>query len=120
MTTVLVVDDIEEVGLLISRLLTLEGYTVLLAHQSEDARRLLAEHPDPIHLLITDVLMPGQHGPALAAAALSLRPQIRVLYISAYDRGLLQERVNLDAEVPFLLKPFTPEELLNKVRDVMG
>lgn len=120
MTTVLVVDDIEEVGRLVSRILTQEGYRVLVTQDTEEARRLCAEHPEPIDLLIADVLMPGHSGPALADYARSRRPRIRVCFISAYDRGLLLDRVSLDENLPFLLKPFTAEELLQKVREVLA
>jgi two-component system, cell cycle sensor histidine kinase and response regulator CckA len=119
-STVLVVDDVPEIRSLLSTALTGEGYSVLVACDAMQARDICAQYPDPIHLLVTDVLMPGMNGPALAAYAQSIRPQIRVLYISAYDQGLLMDRLNLDQGTPFLMKPFSPDELLRKIRDVLA
>lgn len=118
-STALVVDDVPEIRSLLSEVLTSAGYSVLVACDAVQARDICTQHPGPIHLLVTDVLMPGMNGPALAAHALSVRPQIRVLYISAYDQGLLMDRLNLDEGIPFLLKPFSADELLRKVRDVL-
>lgn len=119
-STVLVVDDVPDIRSLLSTVLTRAGYSVLVASDAMQARDICTQVSDPIHLLITDVLMPGLNGPALAAHAVAVRPQIRVLYISAYDQGLLMDRLNLDEGTPFLLKPFSPDELLSKVRDVLG
>ncbi|MBM4134882.1 MAG: response regulator [Nitrospira sp.] len=119
-STVLIVDDVPDIRSLLSTVLTREGYSVLVASDGMQARDICAQFSDPIHLLITDVLMPGLNGPALAAQAVAVRPQIRVLYISAYDQGLLMDRLNLDEGTPFLLKPFSPDELLRKVREVLG
>lgn len=118
--TVLIVDDVADVGALVAKMLAPEGYSVIVTQDAEEAREICTKHSGPLDLLITDVLMPRVNGPALAEHARSVHPRIRVLFVSAYDRGLLMDRMNLGSEAPFLLKPFSPEELLQKVREVMG
>jgi two-component system cell cycle sensor histidine kinase/response regulator CckA len=118
--TVLIVDDVADVGALVSKMLVPQGFSVIVSQDAEEARDICSRHPAPLDLLITDVLMPRVNGPALAEHARSVHPDIRVLYVSAYDRGLLMDRMNLGSDVPFLLKPFSPEELLQKVREVMS
>ncbi|HSE03370.1 MAG TPA: response regulator, partial [Methylomirabilota bacterium] len=85
--TVLVVEDEEEVRALARDVLEMNGYTVLEALDAADAGRLAETHPGPIHLLITDVVMPGVSGPELARRLRAHRPDLRVLCMSGYPES---------------------------------
>lgn len=117
---VLVVDDESVISRFIATILTCHGYRVLQAHNVIHALQFCNHHSEPIHLLLTDVLMPGMNGRELAALALAVRPQMRVLYISGYEEGLLMQGLGLGEEIAFLQKPFSAGALLQKVRDVLG
>ena len=99
--------------------LTRYGYRVLEAANGEEALRLTAEHAEPIHLLLTDVVMPGMSGPELAVRFQSLRPEAQVLYASGYtDEAIVHHGVREDS-VPFLQKPFEPDDLVRRVRALL-
>ena len=116
---VLLVEDEEGVRRLIARGLEQHGYQVLAAADGAAALRLEAAHPAPIHLLITDVLMPGMTGRELADAVKARRPAIKVLFISGYtDDEVLRHGVVIGTDA-FFHKPFTPLGLLTKVREVL-
>ena len=116
--TVLVVEDEEEVRALTRDVLEMHGYTVLEALDPEDALRLGASHPGPIHLLITDVVMPRVSGPELARRLRTDRPTLRVLCMSGYpesaDRPAAEAAWN-----GWLQKPFDPAGLIAKVRECL-
>ncbi|MEO8587551.1 MAG: response regulator, partial [Acidobacteriota bacterium] len=95
------------------------GYTVLLAEGPADAERIAGSHAGPIHLLLTDVVMPGVRGPELAERLLRQRPDLLVLYMSGYTDDAIAHHGLLEAGVEFLQKPFTPLGLTNKVREVL-
>lgn len=114
--TILVVDDEPAIQEFIAAVLGRQGYRVLKARHADHALELCKEHPDPIHLLLTDVVMPQMNGRELATHALAIRPQMRVLYISGNEAGILHE----DDKVALLEKPFSPGALLEKVRDTLG
>lgn len=118
--TILVVDDEPAIQHLVAAILTGQGFKVLKARHAVHALELCKQHPEPIHLLLTDVLMPQMNGRELASHALALRPQMRVLYISGYEAGILMKGFDLEGEVAFLQKPFSPGALLQKVRDMLG
>jgi len=120
METVLVVEDAEDVRRLVSRTLRDGGYTVLEAANGEEALRSCQRYEEPIHLLVTDVVMPGgMSGRQVAETLIALRPAMKCLYISGYtDDAIVQHQVpNLEME--FLEKPFTPSTLLRKARRVL-
>lgn len=117
--TVLVVEDMAGLRHLATRILASAGYTVLSAANGEEALRLLERDAPPIHLLLTDVVMPGMSGRALAERFLALRPAARVLYMSGYTDVVVVRHGVLDAGMPFLAKPFTAMELTRKVRQVL-
>jgi CheY-like chemotaxis protein len=117
--TVLLVEDEVGVRKLFQEILRRHGYTVLEARDSQDAVMIGAEHPGPIHLLLTDVVMPQMSGGELAKRIRGMRPALRVLYVSGYadDASLRREAPDLGGA--FLQKPFTPEVLLRTLRDVL-
>ena len=92
MRTILVVDDDPWVRILARDMLADEGYRVLEASDGQDAIRVAAQHPGPIHLLLTDVVMPGLNGCELASGLTALLPGIKVMFMSAYDRDFLVAR----------------------------
>jgi len=118
MRTILVVDDDQWVRMLARDVLAAEGYRVLEASDGQDAIRVAAEHPGPIHLLLSDVMMPGMNGCELATGLTALLPGLRVLFMSAYDRDFLVAR-GLNPIGPVITKPFTTEYLSRRVRMVL-
>ena len=117
--TVLLVEDEDGVRALTRHVLAGWGYTVLEAANGDEAVRLAARHDGPIHLLITDVVMPGAGGRAVAERVAARHPGVKVLFVSGYTddavirHGVLREGVN------FLQKPFSPVGLAHKIREVL-
>ena len=117
--TILVVEDEEIVRTLVCRVLISQGYNVLEARNGAAAILLAQQAVEPIHLLLTDVIMPYMSGRELARHLGPLYPRMRVLYMSGYtDDAILNQGV-LDRNLPFLQKPFSPETLARRVRDVL-
>jgi len=117
--TILLVEDDMWVRELLRRVLPKLGYTLLEAGNGQEALRLLADYPDPIHLLLTDVVMLGITGKTLAEEASRTRPGLKMLFMSGYtDEAIVQHGV-LDAEAAFLQKPFSLMALAAKIRFVM-
>jgi len=117
--TVLVVEDQEEVRKLTKRVLEARGYTVLAARNGAEALEIVAQHVNQIHLMITDVVMPGMNGREVARLACARRSDLKVLYVSGYTgEAVLQHRL-LEPGVAFLQKPFTPDILARKTREVL-
>ncbi len=117
--TILLVEDEEIVRDLASRILTQQGYRLLTASHAEEALRMSAEHAETIHLLVTDVVMPGAGGKDLADRIQTLRPETRILYISGYTDDAIGRKGVLEPGTSLLQKPFTPIELARKVRQVL-
>ncbi len=117
--TVLLVEDEDSVRELARRILVDRGYRVLEAADATQALEVSRVHPEPIHLLLTDVVMPGLNGRELADRLRPQRPGMEVLYMSGYsDHAVLRDRT-LNSGTNFLHKPFTPESLARRVRDVL-
>jgi CheY-like chemotaxis protein len=118
--TILVAEDNAEVRELAQRALQEQGYTLLRAQNGEEALALAANHRGPIHLLLTDVVMPGMSGQALAEQMVRMYPGIRVLYMSGYtNEGIVTNGV-LDTDVILLQKPFSPYTLAHRVRAILN
>ncbi|HSS44119.1 MAG TPA: ATP-binding protein [Thermoanaerobaculia bacterium] len=117
--TILLVEDEEGVRALTRRVLTNYGYTVLEACSGEDAMEVARRTPGMIHLMVTDAVMPGMSGPQLARQLSSLRPDMRVLFISGYTDDAIVRHGLLKPTEAFLPKPFSPDALVRKVREVL-
>jgi len=117
--TILAVEDEESLLSLVAEILRDAGYSVIAAHGPKEALRLMADHREPIHLLLTDVVMPGMSGRALADEVVGKRPGIRVLYMSGYTDNAIVHHGVLDAGVTYIQKPFTPDALIKTVREVL-
>jgi two-component system cell cycle sensor histidine kinase/response regulator CckA len=116
---VLVVDDERGVRRLTARMLRAEGYQVLEAESGEEALQLLESDPS-IRLLVTDIVMPEMDGLSLADRALAKAPHLRVLLMTGHAPELTAQFRLRETPLAVLLKPFTAEQLLGKVRDTLG
>ncbi|MEO5822359.1 MAG: PAS domain-containing protein [Vicinamibacteraceae bacterium] len=117
--TVLVVEDEPPLRELAARILVASGYTVLQAANGPDALALIARRADPVHLVFTDVVMPGMNGRELAARLSVLHPAIRVLYTSGYTEDAILRHGVLDDPRRFLSKPYTPGVLRRRIREAL-
>jgi PAS domain S-box-containing protein len=118
--TILVVEDDPALRDVVTRILRSAGYTVVPARNGADALRLLELHEGTVHLLLTDVVMPGISGPELVARMAAVRPEMKVIYTSGYaDDAVLRHGVLSDT-THFVGKPYTIEALTSKVREVLG
>jgi CheY-like chemotaxis protein len=118
--TVLVVEDEEAVRHLICRVLRTKGYRVLEAPHAEAALLLAGSTPAAIDLLVTDMVMPGMGGTTLAAELISVRPSLRVLFITGYAPEAVERRGELADASGLLEKPFSADQLARKVREVLA
>ncbi len=118
--TVLLVEDEPSIRQLMGRMLAGHGYTMLEARNGAEALGVAESHPTPIHLLLTDVVMPSMDGFELAAQLQALRSETRVLFLSGHAEDSPKVRDGLkQSGHAFLLKPFTQDTLRKKIRDVI-
>jgi CheY-like chemotaxis protein len=117
--TILLVEDEEAVRRLVRTMLQSQGYNVLEAVDGHTALDLVAARSGPIHGVVTDVVMPKMSGVELAERLVLLRPEIRVLYISGYAETALARHGLAGESVAYLQKPFTPDDLARKMREVL-
>jgi CheY-like chemotaxis protein len=117
--TVLLAEDEEFVRNFVKDVLQKYGYTVLEAHHGSEAVRIGLQHSGPIHLLLTDVVMPRMSGQQLAKQMATLRPTVKVLYMSGYTESAIVHHGVLDSHAAFVQKPFTGEALARRVREVL-
>jgi DNA-binding NtrC family response regulator len=118
--TILLVEDEEEVRKLIARILRKQGYKVLEASQGKEVFSLCEEQEGPIHLMVTDVVMPEMTGVELAEHIKQVYPEMKVLYMSGYssDRVAI-DREKMEKRIEFIQKPLTVYRLARKIREVL-
>ena len=117
--TVLVVEDEDIVRDLVCEVLEDQGYNVICARDGIEALNLAGECDGTIHLLVTDVIMPHMNGHELAGKLSQLRPDMKVLYVSGYSDNEIGDHGQLDPRYELLQKPFTPQTLARKIREVI-
>jgi CheY-like chemotaxis protein len=117
--TILLVEDEPALLRLATRSLESLGYTVLPASRPDDAIVMAREHRGPVHMLLTDVVMPGMNGRKLADRLLVDAPNLKCLFMSGYTDGIMGKGGVLAEDVHFLQKPFSPKLLAEKVRQVL-
>ena len=117
--TVLLVEDEEAVRQAAVRVLRHLGYHVLAAATAEEARSFAAHHAGPIHVMLTDVVMPKVSGPALATELAEVRPQMKVVFMSGYTGNSMSHEAGIQEGALFLDKPFSPATLSAKLREAL-
>jgi len=118
--TILIVEDEAALLEVTHQSLDAVGYTVLAALGPVEAIRISESHPGPIHLMVTDVIMPGMSGAQLASRLSVPRPEMKVLYVSGYTDDTIVRHGVLDPGLAFLQKPFSPKTLARKVGEVLA
>ncbi|MEO7972219.1 MAG: PAS domain S-box protein, partial [Thermoanaerobaculia bacterium] len=118
--TVLLVEDESALREMIRKVLATNGYRVLVARDGSEALEIAAAHPDPIQLLVSDVIMPGLNGPRIAELLGAERAGMKVLFISGYSGEAVFQRGMLPKGTAFLSKPFPIDALLRMVREILG
>lgn len=118
--TILVVEDEDAVRRLTCSILKNRGYRILEAPTTDEALRIVKEYADEIDLLLTDVVMPHMNGRELYRQALMTRPDLKVLYMSGYTDDVIAHHGVLDAQIEFLQKPFTVDQLIKQVREMLA
>ena len=117
--TVLVVEDQEDVRKLVLAVLQEYHYRTLEASSGSEALEIVEGYDGPIHLMLTDLIMPGMTGKQTADRLRAVRPEMKVLYMSGYSDDVISRRGMLDAGIDYIAKPFTPETLARKIRLVL-
>jgi response regulator RpfG family c-di-GMP phosphodiesterase len=96
------------------------GYTILAAHNAAEAMLISRNYPGMIHLMVTDVIMPGMSGAQLATELFVTRPRMKVLYVSGYTDDTIVRHGVLEPGLAFLQKPFSPKTLARKVSEILN
>ncbi len=117
--TILLVEDEESLRVLVRRTLESRGYSVLTPASTDEALLVSERNAVSIHLLLTDIVMPGMLGTEVARRARAFRPDLKVLYMSGYTDESIMQRGILQGDEAFIQKPFTPDALSQKVREVL-
>ena len=112
-------EDAQRVRAVVREILEMSGYVVLEARHGAEALEISNRHAGSIHLLVTDVVMPQMSGRELAQRLATLRPEMKVLYMSGYTDDAIVRHGVLASGIAFLSKPFTPDALALKVREVL-
>jgi two-component system, cell cycle sensor histidine kinase and response regulator CckA len=118
--TILLVEDEEQVRAVAQSILKRSGYRVIVAQNAGEALLFSEKHPGIIHMLLTDVVMPQMSGAELAKRIATTRPDMKVLCMSGYTDDSIVRHGVLESGVAFMQKPFTPETLMRKVREVFN
>jgi len=114
--TILIAEDEEQIRQMLTILLSSAGYQLLIAEDGQAAWDIVQQHQGPIHLLLSNIVMPRMTGVELAKVASEARPDMKVLLVSAYNQGLLV----LSEGWTFLPKPYAPKALLEKIEEVLA
>ena len=117
--TILVVEDEEPVRQMVREILVLYGYTVLEARSGGEAVDLCSRHQGPVHLMLTDVVMPGMNGVELSKRLAPAQPEMQVLFMSGYTAEAITHQGFLEPGIAFIHKPFTMDSLARKMREVL-
>ena len=117
--TIVLVDDEDSLRRVLKRVLVAAGYQVIVAANGREALDLCAAHPGPIHLALSDVSMPRMSGPAFVRELAKLHPETRVLFMSGDAEASLDDGGGLGERHRLIAKPFNPEQLRQRVRDVL-
>lgn len=117
--TILLVDDDIIVREIAREMLTMQGYQVLEAPNGQEALQQMADAASPIHLLVTDIMMPGMNGRELAEQLLAKQPTLRVVFMSGYNEDELLRKGISSQSVTFVAKPFTINSLSSAVKGVL-
>ena len=118
--TILLVEDEGSLRAIAREILEVYGYRVIEAAGADEAIEMAHRHPEPIDLIVTDVVMPGMNGRALAESLVATRPELRVLYMSGYTDDVIAHRGVLESGALLLEKPFTVQAFLARVRMALG
>ena len=119
-TAILVVDDEPALLGLVATMLYKAGYQVLEAPAPSEALRIASQHPEPIRLLLTDIVMPEMNGYELAERLKAARPETKVLFMSGFtDQALMENTGRSLGEAPLIRKPFTQYKLLTRIADLL-
>ena len=117
--TILLVEDSDQVRETVHDILTQQGYTVLQAISGENAMAVIAAAARPVHLLLTDVVMPDMNGKELYSTLSQTYPSLKVLYMSGYTDDIISHHGVIDDDVKFINKPFSIDSIANKVEEVL-
>ena len=115
----MLVEDEEALRKLVMNVLQNKGYTVIAPENVAEALKMLQKHMGPIHLLLTDVVMPVLSGRELAERVTSLHKETKVIYMSGYTNDAIVQHGVLDPGLNFVQKPFSPDTIARKVREVL-
>jgi len=118
--TVLVVEDQPEVRQYAATILKSYGYRVLTATDAKEASEIARNYGEDIHLLLTDVVLPGMNGKELADSIREARPKLKIVFMSGYPADMIARRGVLEQDVAYLAKPFSPDSLAGKVRELLS
>ena len=118
--TILLVEDETNLRRLSLEALQRQGYTVLEAEDGAAAMQLAAHYPGIIHLLLTDMVMPGMNGRELAHRVVNIRPNVKVLYMSGYAETVIDRNGSIEPGVELMQKPFSMQDLIAKIREMLG
>lgn len=117
--TILIVEDEEAVLDLMTKVLEQHGYNILLASSAEEAIKLVNNLDEPIHILLTDIVLPGANGRELSEQIIRSKPDIKIIYMSGYTDQAIGDQGVLDENTDYIQKPFSPFFLLKKIREVL-
>lgn len=117
--TILLVEDEEVIRRMVKTILDSSGYTVLQACHGAEALKIAKDYDGPIHLMLTDIVMPEMSGYVLSEKLSQMRPEMLVLYMSGYSDETIRQHGDWNQDTPFIHKPFTPEGLNHKIRQVL-